>query len=88
MADPDSKMCSKEFLGRFTFETYCTTQGNTRKNCFSMLHNNGRRAFSWKTASQETRAPTTASNEDENENEEVFYCVLTYFSTAADIIPW
>ena len=31
---------------------------------------------------------TTASNEDENENEEIFYCVLTYFSTAADIIPW
>ena len=33
-------------------------------------------------------ATTNASNEDENENEEVFYCVLTYFSTAADIIPW
>ena len=33
-------------------------------------------------------ATTTASNEDENENKEVFYGVLTYFSTAADIIPW
>ena len=53
MADPDFKMCSKKFLGPFTFETYCTTQGNTRKNCFSMLYNNGRTAFYWKTASQD-----------------------------------